>query len=55
MTFSKSDVNRAEAVIADRRPLTTPEEVDRLGAAVDVVDWSRYEHANFLEEPNNEC
>lgn len=45
MAFSKSEVNRAGAVIAEGRPLTTAEDIDRLGAAIDVVDWWRSEHA----------
>jgi ppGpp synthetase/RelA/SpoT-type nucleotidyltranferase len=45
MAFSKSEVNRAGQVITENRPLTAPGEIDRLGAAIDVVDWWRSEHA----------
>ncbi len=45
MAFSKGEVNRAGAVIAENRRPRTAEEIDRLGAAVDVVDWWRSEHA----------
>lgn len=48
MAFSKGDVNRAGAVIAGGGSLTTPEEIDRLGAAIDIVDWWRREHGTPL-------
>ena len=48
MAFSKGEVNRAGAVIAENKRPTTPDEIDRLGAAIDVVDWWRSEHAKPL-------
>jgi putative GTP pyrophosphokinase len=48
MEFSKNEVNRAGEVIAERRVLTTPDEIGRLIAAVMVVDWWRSEHARPL-------
>jgi putative GTP pyrophosphokinase len=48
MAYSKSEVNRAGAVIAENQRPTTPDEVDRLGDAIDVVDWWRSEHATAL-------
>jgi ppGpp synthetase/RelA/SpoT-type nucleotidyltranferase len=45
MAYSKGEVNRAGAVIAEGKRPTTPAEVDRLGHAIDVVDWWRSEHA----------
>jgi putative GTP pyrophosphokinase len=48
MAFSKKEVDRAGAVIAERRPPATPDEIDRLGGAIDVVEWWRREHADPL-------
>jgi hypothetical protein len=48
MAYSKGEVNRAGAVIAENKRPTTPDEIDRLGAAIDVVDWWRSEHATPL-------
>jgi putative GTP pyrophosphokinase len=48
MAFSKSAVDRAGAVIAEIRPPVTPDEIDRLGDAIDVVEWWRREHARPL-------
>jgi putative GTP pyrophosphokinase len=48
MAFSKSAVNRAGQVFAENRPFATAEEIDRLGAALEIVDWWRSEHARPL-------
>ena len=45
MAYSKGEVNRAGKVIAEDRTVTTPDDVDRLRAAVEIVDWWRSEHA----------
>lgn len=45
MAYSKGEVNRAGAVIAENKRPTTAGEVDRLGNAIDVVEWWRGEHA----------
>jgi putative GTP pyrophosphokinase len=48
MEFSKSEVNRAGVVIAENKRPVTPDEIDRLGDAIDVVEWWRREHARPL-------
>lgn len=48
MAYSKGDVNRAGRVIAKNPLPASSEEVDRLRAAVEVVDWWRTEHARPL-------
>jgi putative GTP pyrophosphokinase len=50
MAYSKSEVNRAGAVIAENQRPTTPDDVDRLGSAIDVVEWWRGEHSAPLSE-----
>jgi ppGpp synthetase/RelA/SpoT-type nucleotidyltranferase len=45
MAYSKGEVNRAGIVIAENKTPTTPDEVDRLGSAVEVVEWWRGEHS----------
>lgn len=48
MAYSKGEVNRAGELIAQARPITTPEDLDRLVGAIEVVDWWRSEHARPL-------
>jgi putative GTP pyrophosphokinase len=55
MAFSKGEVNRAGQVLAAQMHDVetgqlglTPELIDRIGSAIDVVDWWRHEHSEPL-------